>query len=496
MHSTGWEVVVLIIYGLSLMFIFLYSLVQIQLVYHYLRKKKVADIDGHASLEAKSEPYLVTIQLPVFNEKYVVERLLRAVSKMDYPLHRFEIQVLDDSTDETSDTIRIISEELKKQGLTVCHVQRSERHGFKAGALAEGLLTAKGEFIAIFDADFIPSPDFLTKTMPHFKDGKLGMVQTKWEHVNEKYSMLTRLQAFGLDAHFTVEQGGRNRGGHFINFNGTAGIWRKSCILDAGGWQSDTLTEDLDLSYRAQLKGWKFNYLEDCGSPAELPAEMNALKTQQYRWTKGAAECTRKNLSSVLTSDRFSLQTKVNSIFHLLNSSLFICITLVSLLSIPVLFIKHHFPQYLWLYNFSGIFLLGVLFLTIFYYTSYSTKIKWSLLSSLTFLLRFPLFLSVSMGLALHNGLAAAEGLMGRKSPFIRTPKFNIVGKKDSWKSSQYISKRIGKLTFIELGLAIYFAAGMIFSIYLEDFGLFPFLLMLTFGYGFVSLLSIKHAMS
>jgi len=493
----GFDVLILLIYGLALLFIFLYSLVQIQLVYHYLKNRQTKDNDLSFTGDEDGEFPFVTIQLPVYNEKYVVERLLKSVAQFDYPKDHFEIQILDDSTDETSEIIRTVIEELEVKKINFIHLQRENRIGFKAGALADGMKIAKGEFLAIFDADFIPNSNFLKKTISFFSDPNIGLVQTKWEHVNENYSWLTRLQAFGLDAHFTVEQRGRNVAGHFINFNGTAGIWRKSCIVDAGGWHSDTLTEDLDLSYRAQMKGWKFKYLENCGAPAELPAEMNALKTQQYRWTKGAAECTRKNLPKLLKSKDFSFQTKVNGIFHLLNSSLFICIVLVSILSLPILLIKHQFSEYQWIFNFAGLFLLGFLFLSIFYYTSFTTRMESrGLKTFLMFLIRFPLFLSVSMGLSLHNGLAAFEGLIGKKTPFIRTPKFNIIDRKGGWKSNQYAASKIGKITFVEILLVFYFLFGLVLSIKLGDYGLFPFLLMLTMGYGFVSFLSIKHVLN
>jgi len=488
------EIVILIIYASAMLFIFLYSIVQIQLVYHYLKNKK-RDEKIVDPPEMEHFPF-VTFQLPIYNEKYVIERLIESISVMDYPKDKFEIQVLDDSDDETSEIVSNLIKEKARLGLNIQHIQRSIRKGFKAGALAEGMTTAKGELIAIFDADFIPQRDFLLNTIKHFEDKKLGMVQAKWEHVNKNYSFLTQLQAFGLDAHFTVEQSGRNRGGHFINFNGTAGIWRKSCIVDAGGWQSDTLTEDLDLSYRAQLKGWKFKYLESCGAPAELPAHMNALKTQQYRWTKGAAECTRKNLMSVLKSNNFPLNTKLNAIFHLLNSSLFICIVVTSILSIPVLYIKHYFPEYSLLYKLAGVFLIGVIFLSIFYFVAFASVEKKSKRMVPEFLIKFPLFLSVSMGLSLHNGIAAFEGLIGRTTPFVRTPKFNIQDKNDSWHDNKYVTPKIGKLTYIEILLTCYFAYGLYLSIKLDDYGLFPFILMLLLGYSYVAYLSIRHSMN
>lgn len=492
----GLEIVVLIIYGLALLFIFLYSIVQIQLVYFYLKSRnKSEQLTDNTNLEegkTNSLPF-VTVQLPVFNEKYVIERLILNAAAFNYPIDRFEIQVLDDSTDETSEIVSILSKKLKEKSIDIHHIQRDSRDGFKAGALAEGLKSAKGEFIAVFDADFVPHADFLIKTVHYFNDEELGMVQTKWEHVNEKYSWLTRLQAFGLDAHFSVEQGGRNFGGHFINFNGTAGIWRKSCIENAGGWSADTLTEDLDLSYRAQMKGWKFKYLENVGSPAELPAEMNALKTQQYRWTKGAAECSRKNLFKLLKSRDFNLQTKLNGVFHLLNSSLFICIIVLSILSIPVLFIKHHFIQYESLFKLASVFFIGILFLAIFYFTSLRYRTEGLTKTIASFIWKFPLFLSVSMGLSLHNGLAAIEGLIGKKTAFIRTPKFNIVRQSDDWKSNIYATRKMNKMVYLEILLLVYFVFGLFLSFKLNDFGLMPFLIMLVFGYSFVSFLSIKQ---
>jgi cellulose synthase/poly-beta-1,6-N-acetylglucosamine synthase-like glycosyltransferase len=429
------ELVLIIIYGLTLSFIFMYSIVQLNLVINYLRKDKN---------EAKPDPIneadlpFVTVQLPLYNELYVVERLIDCISKFDYPKNKFEIQILDDSTDETIDIVAKKVAEYKNIGFNIYQHRRAIRTGYKAGALKEGMEICKGEFIAIFDADFLPSPSFLKKTIPYFKDDKIGVVQTKWEHLNKKYSLLTRLQAFGLDAHFTVEQSGRNFGNHFINFNGTAGIWRKSCIEDAGGWEADTLTEDLDLSYRAQLKHWKFKYLEELGSPAELPAAMNALKNQQFRWTKGAAECTRKNLLKVLRNKELPFNTKLHALFHLMNSSIFICIVLLSILSIPMLMIKNNFIEYALLFKLGSFFISSVLFLSIYYFVSLSSGYKNKGKAFVHFIFLFPLFLSVSMGLSLHNAIAVIEGYMGKKSPFIRTPKFNLLESKDTWQKNKY----------------------------------------------------------
>lgn len=487
-------IVILVIYGLSLLFIFGYSLAQAHLVHLYLtskRQRQSANISASPSMP-NQYPF-VTIQLPIYNELYVVERIIEAVAAFNYPWDRFEIQVLDDSTDETVSLVKSKVADLKTKGINIRHIRRDTRDGFKAGALAYGLREAKGEFIAIFDADFIPPVDFLLKTIPHFQDDKVGLVQTKWGHVNEDYSLLTRLQAFGLDAHFTIEQRGRNAGGHFMNFNGTAGIWRKSCIIDAGNWHSDTLTEDLDLSYRAQLKGWKFIYLENVESPAELPVTINALKTQQFRWTKGAAECVKKNLSSVLKSKHATGATKIHAVFHLMNCTVFICIFLAAILSIPLLFIKSSHPQYAQVFLFALFSPFSLFLLSYFYWIS---AVQRPGISFFSFLGKFLLFLSVSMGFSLHNSIALCEGYAGKKIPFIRTPKFNIISSKDRWQANKYLVNDISGITILEALLTAYFFAGVFLSIYFQNYGLLPFYIMLTLGFGYVFYYSIVHAMT
>ena len=479
------------------MFIFLYSLIQLNLVYRYKKSIGVSDKgDRQLSAEIPNEnDYpMVTVQLPVFNELYVVERLIDCVCGLDYPQDKLEIQVLDDSTDESFDIAAKKVAEWQKKGIDIVHIKRPERIGFKAGALAYGLKIAKGEFTAIFDADFIPNSDFLLKTVPYFKDPEVGLVQTKWEHLNEDYSMLTRLQAFGLDAHFSIEQQGRNSGNHFINFNGTAGIWRNTCIEEAGGWQSDTLTEDLDLSYRAQLKKWKFKYLENIGAPAELPVAMNALKNQQYRWTKGAAECAVKNLPKVLRTRNVGFGTKLHAIFHLMNSFIFICILTTAILSVPMLYVKSIHTEYALLFQLASLFLLSFVILSYFYWVSMSHDKVNKRESFGQFLMLFPMFLSVSMGMSLHNAIAVFEGYIGRKTPFVRTPKFNLSLGGNSLKGNKYISHKIKPLTIVELLLTIYFIGGLALAWDTKDFGLVPFHIMLVIGFGFVSFYSIKHA--
>lgn len=474
------------IYFLAMILIFFYSLIQANLLFNFLiaDKKKPVTIPNDNRIWPK-----VTVQLPVFNEKYVVERLIHSIALLDYPKEQLEIQVLDDSTDETS---AIIQQTISKYPhINFVHLQRTIRTAFKAGALKEGLAVAKGDFMAIFDADFIPSPDFLKATVSQFKKEEIGMVQTRWTHVNENYSMLTKLQAFALDAHFLVEQVGRNEQHAFINFNGTAGVWRKSCILDAGNWNDDTLTEDLDLSYRAQSAGWKFVYLPYVESPAELPPVMSALKSQQFRWTKGGAECARKHLKMIFRSD-LPIKIKIHAFAHLLNSSVFILVLLGSLASIPI-----------WLGSFSaqvppdvmewaGIFLLSFVIISAVYITANTFKSDSILKNFVLAIARLPLFLSVSMGLSLHNALAVWEGLTGQKTPFIRTPKFNVEKHKSSLQDKLYLSSKVPALSYLEAFFAFLFMAIVVMSIIYENNTLLPFHIALTIGYSLVAYSSFR----
>ena len=314
---------IIVLYSLALLLIFMYALAQLNLLFNYLSAQNKIDISKLFDFSNPSEIPFVTIQLPVYNEMYVMERLLDNIAKIDYPKNKLQIQVLDDSTDES---LKKTAEHIKKlqvSGLNIIHMLRDTREGFKAGALKEGLKSATGEFIAIFDADFLPDSNWLRQTVPHFKNTDIGVVQTRWGHINRNYSLLTRIQAFALDAHFTLEQVGRSSKGHFINFNGTAGIWRKSCIIDAGNWEGDTLTEDLDLSYRAQLKQWKFKYLENVETPAELPIVISAARSQQFRWNKGGAENFRKMMWRVLKNKDISIKLMKCLYFLRLSTSFF-----------------------------------------------------------------------------------------------------------------------------------------------------------------------------
>lgn len=478
------EWLIIVLYALTLGTICLFSLAQFNLSWHYLRSKhKKEDID----IELTEYPK-VAIQLPVYNEKYVVERLIDAVCKIDYPLDKLEIQVLDDSNDETVSVIAKKVKEYQDHGINVKHVIRPQRIGFKAGALQYGLEQSDAEYLAIFDADFVPKSDFLLTTLPKFNNENVGMVQTKWNHLNKDYGLLTKIQAFWLDAHFTVEQKGREYAGSFINFNGTAGIWRKSCIIDAGGWQHDTLTEDLDLSYRAQLKGWKFVYREEIESPAELPMVIPAIKSQQYRWNKGAAETARKTLGKVLKSS-LTWNHKIRAVFHLLNSSVFLLLLIAAVLSIPMLYIKEYNPELKMIFDLGSIFVIGFLAMGFFYWVS--AKATHPEYPFRYFITNFPIFLAFSMGMALHNSIAVVEGYLGIKTPFIRTPKFNVTNKSDQWKGNKYLKKVFSPVTFVEGLLAAYFAYGIFSAVKLDDYGLILFHFMMAIGFAYVFLLTI-----
>lgn len=488
-----FAIALIIIYSFSLFFIFLYSLSQLYLLRNYLNFKKTKKkLNPPTQIPWEQLPE-VTIQLPVFNEVYVMEQLLRNISKLNYPKEKFEIQVLDDSDDESVPLTKALISKIKKKGINIIHLRRKIRTGFKAGALKEGLKSAKGTFIAIFDADFLPEKNWLLNTIPHFQDEKIGVVQTRWGHQNRNYSILTSVQAFALDAHFTLEQVGRNSQNHFINFNGTAGIWRKECIIDSGNWQADTLTEDLDLSYRAQLGGWKFKYLEDIITPAELPVLISAARSQQYRWNKGGAETFQKMIKKVLHSKKTPLKTKLYASMHLLNSTMFLNVFIVAILSIPMLYIKSRWVIFGLYFNLSSLFVISTLILFICYWQIHKQIYSSGFLSFIKYLQSFVVFFTLAMGFSFHNSIAVIQGHFGKKTPFVRTPKFNEKSLEKKLLKNKYINRKISKNTLVESLLVIYFLFGMYSAFILGkegDFGLFPFHLMLFCGFGYVSLRS------
>ncbi|MDB2385460.1 glycosyltransferase [Polaribacter sp.] len=489
------EYIVISIYTIALILIFFYALAQLNLLINYLKSKKKVDNSIQFDFSNAEEIPFVTIQLPVYNELYVMKRLLKNISKINYPKDKLEIQVLDDSTDESVEKTAKHVKKIQELGIDIQHIRRTNREGFKAGALKEGLKTAKGEYIAIFDADFLPKEDWLYKTVPYFKDEKIGVVQTRWGHINRNYSILTKIQAFALDAHFTLEQTGRNSKGHFINFNGTAGIWRKTCILDAGNWQGDTLTEDLDLSYRAQLKNWKFKYLENVETPAELPVVISAARSQQFRWNKGGAENFQKMLKRIIFSKNLPLKTKLHGMLHLLNSSMFTCVFLVAILSIPMLYIKNQNPQFEKMFYVMSFFVVSSLIFFVCYWFMFKKIYGGGFLKFIQYIGSFFTFFSVAMGFSLHNTIAVLEGHFGKKSEFVRTPKFNIKSLSDGWKKNKYIKKKISVNVFFEGFLVLYFGFGLYSAFVVNDrggdFGLFPFHLMLVIGFAYVFFKSI-----
>lgn len=472
-------------YFVSLCILFLFGSSGFVMIYYYVKHRgKRIDQAG----ELREYP-LITMQLPIYNEFYVVERLITSACRIDYPKEKLEIQVLDDSTDETKDVVAALVDKYRREGFNIRHVRRATRDGYKAGALKEGLKIAKGDFVAIFDADFIPKHDFLKQTLPYFfADAKTGLVQTRWEHLNSDYSFLTRVQAMALDGHFVIEQNVRHKAGFFINFNGTGGIWRKECIFDAGNWEADTLTEDLDLSYRAQLRGWKFVFLNDITSPAELPSEINALKSQQFRWTKGAIETARKILPKVWKS-RLPLEKKIHATFHLSNNIVFPFILIAGILNVPLIFIKHQ-GGYEAYFAIMAVFVFASIGSFLFYlYSQKDVYPDWQ-----RRMLLFPLFMAGSMGFAVNNTKAVIEGLFRKKSEFVRTPKYSVVSKKDNWLDKKYAMMKVSYTVVIELLLALYCLGGVMTSIYYVELAAVPFQLMFTIGFGTVGWLSLKHA--
>ena len=483
--------IILVIYGLCLVLIFFYSVIQLSLAIAYVRNKKKQQSRVTPDFDLPSAPK-VTVQLPMFNEMYVAERIIETVAEMDYPRDKFQIQVLDDSTDETKDIIANKCAEVAARGINIQHVHRTDRTGYKAGALDAAMDKVEGKFIAIFDADFVPSRDFLLRTIPYFQADNVGVVQTRWGHLNKDYSLLTELQAFGLNGHFAIEQGGRNVSGHYINFNGTAGVWRRSTIDDAGGWEHDTITEDLDLSYRAQMKGWRFVYLEEVESPAELPITMSALKSQQHRWMKGGAEVFIKMWKRLATTKGLKIGDRIHGLAHLFNSSVFFFILILSLLSLAVLHIKDSFSDLNIYIKYGMYFFSSTLFLAFYYWNSFRDKRGNFFGDLFRFLGRFVQFLTVSMALGLSNAVAVIEGYLGIKSSFVRTPKFNVA-KKDEFKGNKYDKKSLSIINILEGTFMVVFGFTAVNRAIYGDLGMVPFHVMLAVGYGIIFFNTLKE---
>ncbi len=431
----------------------------------------------------------LTVQLPLFNEMYVAERLIDAVCALEYPRDRLEIQLLDDSTDETTAIVANAVRERRGRGFDIHHLRRTDREGFKAGALAAGLRVATGELVAIFDADFVPPPDFAASLVHHFTDPRIGMVQSRWGHLNSSHSALTRVQSMLLDGHFVIEQTARNRSGRFFNFNGTAGIWRRQCIEDAGGWQHDTLTEDLDLSYRAQLRGWQFIFLNEKVTPAELPVEMGAFKSQQHRWAKGSIQTARKLLPRILRSP-LPLRVKLESVVHLTANASYLLLVLLGLLVVPSIWLRRSVTPWMIAAIDLPIFTMATLSVVAFYAVAQREALgRWSGIARWV-----PYLMAVGIGLSINNARAVLEALRGMPSDFRRTPKYNL-GPGERVTSRRYRT-RVNRDTWVELGLALYFAAAT--SLALRDglWGALPFLLLFEAGYTYTALSTLIQSAS
>src|SRR5271166_4004516 len=482
----AFDLALLIPYFVVLIVLAAYGAHRYWLVYLYYKHKKNKTTEPAAHFHFDELPR-VTVQLPIFNEQYVVDRLLDAVCRLDYPREKLDIQLLDDSTDETVEVARLLVDRYAALGHPVTYLHRDNREGYKAGALAEGLKTAKGEFVAIFDADFVPPPDFLLKCIHHFTDPKIGMVQTRWTHINRNYSLLTQVEAILLDGHFVLEHSARARSGVFFNFNGTAGMWRRQSIEEAGGWEHDTLTEDTDLSYRAQLKGWKFLYLQDVECPSELPVEMTAFKTQQARWAKGLIQVSKKILPRVFASDA-SRHQKIEAVYHLTANLSYPLMIVLSVLLMPAMIIRFYQGWFQMLYIDLPLFMASTFSISSFYLVSQRELYPRSWPRALLFL---PLLMALGIGLTITNTIAVIEALIGKQSPFARTPKYSVVTKQDKSVAAKKYRKRLGWIPYIELLIGCYFALTVWYAIANENYFTVPFLFLFVFGYWYTGLMSL-----
>jgi len=482
-HANAFDMALLMPYFFVLILLATYGIHRYTLVYLYYKNKKNRTTEPAQKF---SELPRVTVQLPIFNEQFVVDRLLQSVCRLDYPREKLEIQVLDDSTDETVAVARGLVGHYSAQGYPITYHHRTNRAGFKAGALHEGMKTATGEYIAIFDADFVPPPDFLQRTIHHFTGENIGMVQTRWTHINRNYSFLTEVEAILLDGHFVLEHSGRARSNVFFNFNGTAGVWRRAAIEAAGGWQHDTLTEDTDLSYRAQLKGWKFIYLQDVECPAELPVEMTAFKTQQARWAKGLIQTGKKILPRVLNSDQ-PFRVKLESWYHLTANLSYPLMVVLSVLLLPAMVIRFYQGWFQMLYIDVPLFLASTFSISSFYLVSQRELFPKTWPRALLYL---PFLMALGIGLTVTNTIAVIEALVGKQTAFARTPKYRLESKKDRLRAAKY-RKRLGWVPWVEMLIGSYFAITVVYALQNENYFTVPFLLLFVVGYWYTGLMSL-----
>jgi cellulose synthase/poly-beta-1,6-N-acetylglucosamine synthase-like glycosyltransferase len=488
----AFDIALLVPYFIVMLILAFYGVHRYQLVWLYYRNRKnAAKWDEPPMRYPEGELPFVTIQLPIFNEQFVIDRLIDACCRLDYPRDRFEIQVLDDSTDETTMVAQQIVERYARgfAGMDpqpIVYLHRTNRYGYKAGALDKGLDVAKGELVAIFDADFVPPEQWVMQVVHHFAQPEIGMVQTRWTHLNRDYSFLTQVEAILLDGHFVLEHGGRARAGVFFNFNGTAGMWRRETISSAGGWQHDTLTEDTDLSYRAQMVGWKFKYLQDVECPAELPIEMTAFKTQQARWAKGLIQTGKKILPRVMKSDQ-PWHTKLEAWYHLTANISYPLMIVLSVLLMPAMIIRSWQGLIQMMLIDLPLFMASTMSVSSFYLVSQKELFpnKWGK----TFLY-LPFLMALGVGLTITNTKAVMEALFGVQSAFARTPKYRVNKKGEKSQAKKY-RKRLGIIPWIELAIGCYFALTVWYAVSTENFFTVPFLVLFVFGYWYTGLLSL-----
>ncbi len=483
-HPWNWfDAAMLLPYFAVMILLALYGIHRYTMCYQYFKYRKNYDPNPPRHFE---ELPIVTIQLPIFNEQFVIDRLIEAVCAIDYPREKLEIQVLDDSTDETQEVARGIVDRYATLGHQIVYIHRTDRYGYKAGALDAGLKVAKGEFIAIFDADFVPSADWLMKVIHHFAEPEIGMVQTRWAHLNRHYSMLTEIEAILLDGHFVLEHGARVRSGEFFNFNGTAGMWRRPAISDGGGWQHDTLTEDTDLSYRSQIAGWKFKYLPEVECPSELPIEMTAFKTQQARWAKGLIQTSIKILPKVFRSNT-SRRNKIEAVYHLTANLSYPLMIVMSALLIPAMICRFYQGWFQMLLIDFPLFTASSFSIAVFYLMSERELFPKTWKRTFYYL---PFLMAIGIGLTVTNTKAVMEALLGIKSAFVRTPKYRVAQKGEKSQAAKY-RKRLKLSPWIELLFGCYFAAAIYYTFTNNNYFTAPFLVLFVVGYWYTGLMSL-----
>jgi cellulose synthase/poly-beta-1,6-N-acetylglucosamine synthase-like glycosyltransferase len=483
----SFDLAIMVPYFFVMIILAAYGIHRYALVYNYYKNRK--NVPG-PPLEIASWPKVI-VQLPIYNERYVIDRLVEAVSQFDYPHDLLEIQVLDDSTDQTQQIARDCVDRYRALGLPISYIHRDNRQGYKAGALQQGLKSASGEFVAIFDADFIPPADFLRRTVPYFTDQKLAMVQTRWSYINRNYSALTEVEAILLDGHFVIEHSARYRSGLFFNFNGTAGIWRRNAIEDAGGWQHDTLTEDTDLSYRAQLRGWHFLYLPNIECPSELPVEMNAFKSQQARWAKGLMQTAKKILPRVLRSKE-SAAVKAEAFFHLTANISYPLMVVMSIILLPAMIVRFYQGWFQVLVIDLPLFLASTCSISSFYLAA--ERALYPKTWKRTFLY-LPFVMAVGIGLSVRNAWGVLEALFNVKSEFVRTPKYRVEATANTsadWSKKTY-RKSAGLMPFAEVALGIYFLLAVVYALQNENYATVPFLFLFVWGYLYTGIMSLAQ---